>query len=57
MSDGTGAMDSLLHEGRRFPPPEGFRDRAVVSDGAVYDEARADPEAYWARWARELDWY
>jgi acetyl-CoA synthetase len=28
-----------------------------VSDPAVYDEAAADPEAWWARWAGELDWF
>ncbi len=55
MSD-AGAFDSLLHEDRRFPPPEGFRADALVSDPAVYAEADADIEAWWARWAGELDW-
>ena len=55
MSD-EGALDSLLHEDRRFPSPEGFRSRALVSDASVYDEADTDIEAWWARWASELDW-
>jgi acetyl-CoA synthetase len=50
-------LDDLLREDRRFPPPEDFRGQALVSDEAIYDEAKADPEAYWARWARELDWF
>ncbi len=50
-------LDDLLREDRRFPPPEGFSERALVSDPAVYEEAEADHEAYWARWAGELDWF
>jgi acetyl-CoA synthetase len=55
MSD-EGALDSLLHEDRRFPPPENFRSQALVSDASIYQEADADIEAWWARWASELDW-
>jgi acetyl-CoA synthetase len=28
-----------------------------VSDPGVYEEAEGDPEAWWARWASELDWF
>ncbi|MDZ7679281.1 MAG: acetate--CoA ligase [Acidimicrobiales bacterium] len=41
-------------EDRTFPPPPDFAAEAVVNDPAVYDEADADPEAFWARQAREL---
>ncbi|MFP3907912.1 MAG: acetate--CoA ligase [Acidimicrobiales bacterium] len=41
-------------EDRTFPPPPAFAAEAVVNDPAVYDEAAADPEAFWARQAREL---
>jgi acetyl-CoA synthetase len=40
-----------------FEPPAGFRERALLSDPAVYEEAGADPAAWWLRQARELlDW-
>jgi acetyl-CoA synthetase len=51
------ALDDLLREDRRFPPPPGFRERALVSDPAIYHEAEEDPEAFWARWAGELHWF
>jgi acetyl-CoA synthetase len=40
----------------RFPPPEGFRARALWDDPAVYAEAEADPEGWWARQAEALAW-
>jgi acetyl-CoA synthetase len=47
---------ALLHEERRFAPPEGFRERATFRDPGIYDAAAADPEAFWASFARELEW-
>ncbi|MDB4884994.1 MAG: Acetyl-coenzyme synthetase [Gemmatimonadetes bacterium] len=49
-------LDVLLQEHRQFEPPESFRATANVSDGALYDSARADYEGYWADRARELEW-
>ena len=41
----------------KFPPPAGFAARALVSDPAVYEQAAADPAAWWAAQARErLHW-
>jgi acetyl-CoA synthetase len=51
------ALEALLAEDRTFPPPEGFRRRAEVSDPAVYERAAADPEAFWAEQARALEWF
>ncbi len=45
---------SALLEVERFEPPEEFRERALWSDPAVYEEAAADPEAWWLRQATEL---
>ena len=56
MSRDGDALDILLSEDRRFPPPDAFRARAVVSDDAIYERAEEDFEAYWAAWAEELDW-
>jgi acetyl-CoA synthetase len=55
MSD---AIESLLAEGRTFPPPDGFKKSARVTDAGVYDEADVDVEGFWARQAAEhLDWF
>jgi len=49
-------LESML-EIERFEPPEEFRRQALWSDPKVYDEAAADPEAWWLAQARELlDW-
>ncbi|MDX1388595.1 MAG: acetate--CoA ligase [Acidobacteriota bacterium] len=46
----------LLDENRRFDPSAEFVKAARVSDPAVYDEAAADPEGFWAGFASELTW-
>src|SRR5690349_6459424 len=51
---------SLLQEGRSFPPPQSFAAHAHV-DVAKFkadrlDDARQDPEAYWAAAADHLVW-
>ena len=53
---GSTEISALLQEDRVFPPPSAFRERANVRDPKVYDEAERDPEAFWASFARELDW-
>ncbi len=50
-------IDVLLHENRRFPPPAHFADAAEISDGAVYERANANVEAYWESEAEHLSWY
>ena len=49
-------MDVLMKTERTFPPPEEFARNAVASDPAIYDEANADPEKWWASWADQLEW-
>jgi acetyl-CoA synthetase len=40
-----------------FPPPAAFAAQAVVTDANVYEQAAADPDAWWAEQARQrLDW-
>jgi acetyl-CoA synthetase len=48
--------DDLLREDRSFPPPPAFRARAHVRDETVYTEAERVYEAFWATFARELEW-
>jgi acetyl-CoA synthetase len=51
-------IESLLAEGRSFPPPESFKAAARVTDTALYDEANTDFESFWARQAADLlDWF
>jgi acetyl-CoA synthetase len=57
MSSGESTLDTLLQENRRFPPPPEFAARALVRDEAVYADADADWQGYWARWAEELEWF
>src|SRR4051812_14197711 len=50
-------IEDLYLENRSFPPPEEFREQALVRDTSMYDEADQDDEAFWARQADELlDW-
>jgi len=49
-------LEAML-EVERFEPPPEFRERARWNDPEIYDEAAADPEAWWLRQATELlDW-
>jgi len=49
-------ISALLEEHRKFPPSDEWRRNAVVNDPAVYARAAADPEAFWAGFAGELEW-
>ena len=49
-------IDALLKEDRSFEPAAEFSRQAVVADPGIYDRAAADPEAFWAGFARELEW-
>ncbi len=50
-------ISDLLQEDRTFPPAESFRAQAVVRDESVYERAERDPEAFWADFAKELEWF
>ncbi|MFP6662790.1 MAG: acetate--CoA ligase [Deltaproteobacteria bacterium] len=62
MSDSEVIIESVLKETRKFDPPEAFaRDAHIGSLEAyqeLYAESEKDPEAFWARIAREtIDWF
>ena len=49
-------IENLLLEERTFPPDPAFTAQANAK-ADLYAEAEADPEAFWARLARErIDW-
>src|SRR5215207_3780031 len=58
MADTTSLESRLeeLLEQEKFPPPDGFREQAVVSDDSIYEEADQDYEGFWAKQAEALDW-
>ena len=41
-----------LLEVERFPPPEGFREQALIRDCSLHDEAERDLEGFWAQAGR-----
>src|SRR6478672_485604 len=47
-------LEELLDQ-ETFAPPEGFKEQAVVSDDAIYEQAE-DYEAFWAERAEALHW-
>jgi acetyl-CoA synthetase len=53
---GSGTIDTLLTEERRYAPPAEFARTATAADPDVYRRASDDPEGFWAEAARELDW-
>src|SRR3954462_1175557 len=50
-------LEVLLKTEDRFPPPEDFAEQANANDPSIYDEADQDFEAWWEKWAKELDWF
>ena len=40
-----------------FEPPEEFREKALISDESVHEEAARDPQAWWAEQAKDLEWF
>ena len=50
-------IEALLEEQRLFASPEEFAKNAYVNDDAVFAQAAADPEAFWASIAEELHWF
>jgi len=54
-SEEVATLSALLHESRRFPPPEELAARAIAQPG-IYEEAASDPLAWWAAEARRLVW-
>ena len=58
MKDPSPAIEDYYREDRTFPPSDKFKKTALVTDVAMYDEARTDWQGFWARQAKELiDWF
>ncbi len=57
----SNAIDSVLNEQRVFEPSDEFRAGAKIKSRAdyerLYQEAKDDPEGFWAKIASELHWF
>jgi acetyl-CoA synthetase len=56
MPQTKGDIADLLHEERQFEADPAFKAQANCRDPKVYETAAADPEAFWAGWAKQLFW-
>jgi len=46
-----------LHEKRNFPPPKAFKKSAHARSASIFTSARKNPQAFWAKAAKELEWF
>jgi acetyl-CoA synthetase len=51
----SSTIEALFEEGRRFPPSPEFASAANAT-GELYEQAERDYTAFWAEWARKLEW-
>src|SRR4030095_3226192 len=51
------AIEVLLDERRNFPPPKEFKKSANFKDAGVFNSARKNPQAFWAKAAKALHWF
>lgn len=56
MTESSQSIEALLSENRHFHPSPLFSKSAHVRDAAIYEKAAADPESFWAEWAKQLNW-
>ena len=50
-------IEAYYLEDRTFPPTAEFAANALVNDRSMYERADADPQAFWAEQASELEWF
>jgi acetyl-CoA synthetase len=57
----SGQIDTVMQESRLFPPSEEFAAKARIGSleayEAMWNEAAADPLAFWDKFAQELHWF
>ena len=51
------AIEVLLDEKRNFPPPKQFKKTAHARSANIFNSARKNPQAFWAKAAKELEWF
>ncbi len=53
----SGSIETLLTEDRRYGPAAEFVRGARWNDKSIYDQARTNPESFWAEMAQEIEWF
>ncbi len=53
----TETINALMEESRVIHPSDEFVKQANVNDRNIYNEAKADSQAFWASQAERLDWF
>jgi acetyl-CoA synthetase len=51
------AIEVLLDEKRSFPPSKEFKKSANIKSASIFNTARKNPQAFWAKAAKELHWF
>lgn len=51
------AVNVILDETRIFPPPDSFRQTALIRDHSLYERAKRNRLDFWAECAKELHWF
>jgi acetyl-CoA synthetase len=46
-----------LEEKRSFPPPKQFKKSANAKSASAFTSAQKNPQAFWAKAAKELEWF
>ena len=57
MSESDKPIEALLQEERLFTPSVECEKSANIRDRAIYEQAKKDPEAFWADAAESLEWF
>jgi acetyl-CoA synthetase len=57
VSDGIRWVEKDPTEENVYWPTRALKERAWVADESIYEEAKADPVAFWAAQAEELHWF
>ncbi len=61
MSDEKKSIVSMSTEGRKFPPPASFTEKAHIKSieqyQEMYDRSVKDPDGFWGEMAEELHWF
>ncbi len=47
------AIEVLVREKRKFPPPKDFKKAANVTSASIFNAAPKNPQAFWAKVAKE----
>jgi acetyl-CoA synthetase len=56
MTENENSDNNMFEGDKQYSPSEIFAAQANVNDPGIYSEANKNPEAFWAKYAEELNW-